>query len=154
VLEIGFGTGAMIDLVLARTAGAVAGVDPAATMVEVARRRRGVRAAGARVRLSVGTDADILAPEAAFDRIVALHSFQFWSDPRGTIERLHTLLRPGGRLVLVLRQRARRDADWLPNPLSRGANEPEAGLALMRTCGFEARLEHRGRMLALVGQKP
>jgi SAM-dependent methyltransferase len=154
VLEIGFGTGAMIQLILAHTGGVVAGVDPAATMVKVASHRHRVRAAGPRVRLALGTDAGVAAAGSAFDRVVALHSFQFWENPQATMARLNVLLRPGGRLVLVLRRCARGDADGLPNPLSRGADEAGAALELLRESGFEARRESRGRMLALVGRKP
>ena len=46
-LEIGFGTGRLVELLLGSAPGVrVAGVDPAPTMLEVAKGRRGVRGAG------------------------------------------------------------------------------------------------------------
>jgi SAM-dependent methyltransferase len=152
VLEIGFGTGRMIELMLARTRGWVVGIDPTPTMVAWTRSRATVRREADRVRLSLGGDADILDPPASFDRIVALHSFQFWPDPGATLRRLREVLRPGGRLVLILRDHARGGADWLPNPLSRGTDEPEAARRLLGAVGFDARIERRGRMVGVVGK--
>jgi SAM-dependent methyltransferase len=105
-----------------------------------------------RVRLSLGGDTDLDEPPASLDRIVALHSFQFWADPAASVWRLRELLRPGGRLVLVLRDHSRGGADWLPNPLSRGTDESEATRRLLAESGFEARLERRGRMVGVVGE--
>jgi ubiquinone/menaquinone biosynthesis C-methylase UbiE len=52
VLEIGFGTGRLVEMLLERVEpGRVAGVDWTPTMVDVALSRRGVRNAGARADL-------------------------------------------------------------------------------------------------------
>ncbi|MGH7022071.1 MAG: class I SAM-dependent methyltransferase [Caulobacteraceae bacterium] len=151
VLEIGFGTGRMIELMLARTSGLVVGVDPARTMVDVANARTTVRRADARVRLSLGSDGDLDFPPASFNRVVALHSFQFWPDPSTTVRHLRSLLRPEGRFTLVLRGHSRGGADWLPNPLSKAADEPEAARRLLADQGFDARLFRRARMVGVVG---
>ena len=148
VLEIGFGTGRMLELLLASTRGRVCGVDPTPTMLSVAKGRRAVRRAGDRVDLRLGGDADLDWPPASFDRIVALHSFQFWPDPAGTAPRLHALLRPGGRLVLVLRHHRRGDADWLPNPLSRAADERGAAARLFARAGFTVNTPGKSGLVA------
>jgi SAM-dependent methyltransferase len=154
VLEIGFGTGRMIELMLHVTSGRVAGVDPTPTMLEVARARGAVRRAAGRVDLTLGADNSLDFPPGSFDRIVALHSFQFWADPERTVTRLRGLLRDGGRLVLILRDHSRRPGDWLPNPLSRAPNEAAAASRLLENAGFSTRTLKRGRMLGLVGQMP
>ncbi|HEY2178741.1 MAG TPA: class I SAM-dependent methyltransferase [Caulobacteraceae bacterium] len=154
VLEIGFGTGRMIEILLAATTGRVAGVDPTPTMVEVARARPAIRRAGARAALAQGADDRLDFPPASFDRVVALHSFQFWADPRRTLDRLRTLMRPAGRLVLILRDHSGRAADWLPNPLSRAPGEAEAARGLVEDAGFDASLARRGRMLGVIGALP
>jgi SAM-dependent methyltransferase len=121
-------------------------------MLRVAKGRSAVRRAGARVDLSLGDDDGLDFPRASFDRIVALHSFQFWAAPEQTVNRLRRLLREGGRVVLVLRDHSKRAPAWLPNPLSRGPDEPDAARRLLDEAGFHARVERRGRMVGLVGQ--
>jgi SAM-dependent methyltransferase len=152
VLEIGFGTGRMIELMLARTQGRVVGLDPTPTMLAWTRSRAAVKREANRVLLSLGGDTDLDEPPASLDRIVALHSFQFWADPAASVRRLRELLRPGGRLVLVLRDHSRGGADWLPNPLSRGTDELEATRRLLAESGFAARIERRGRMVGVIGE--
>ncbi|HEY2480821.1 MAG TPA: class I SAM-dependent methyltransferase [Caulobacteraceae bacterium] len=154
VLEIGFGTGRMIELLLAATTGRIAGVDPTPTMVEVASRRGQVRRNAHRVSLTLGSDQTLDFPEASFDRVVVLHAFQFWPDPERSLRRIRTLLRPGGRLVLVLRDHSARAPSWLPNPLSRQPDEAEAIRRLLAGLAFEAAIVRRGRMLGLVGRLP
>lgn len=151
VLEIGFGTGRMIELMLAATHGRIVGLDPTPTMVAWARSRKAIRREAGRVSLWLGSDVDLVDIPGAYDRIVALHSFQFWSDPTRTVQRLRGLFRPKGSLVLVLRDHSGGGADWLPNPLSRGSGEPEAVSALLGEAGFDPRIERRGRMVGVVG---
>lgn len=137
ILEIGFGTGRLVERLLA--AGpeiAVCGVDPAPTMVAVARARRGVREAGARADLRVGEVMPLPWPDASFDAAAALHSFQFWSEPAAALHEVRRVLRPRGRLLLVLRDHGRRAPAWLPNPLSRSGREPQAAAELLRETGF------------------
>jgi len=154
VLEIGFGTGRMIELILQNSHGRVFGVDPSAAMVDVACRRRRVRQAGDRIDLRLGDDTLLDFPARSLDRIVAIHSFQFWTDPAATTARLVALLRPGGRLVLVLRDHSRRAPKWLPNPLSRQPDEPAAVERLLGAFGFSPRQFHQGGLVAVVGDLP
>lgn len=138
VLEIGFGTGRLVELLLARSPeGRVAGVDPAETMLRVAQQRRAVRAAADRVDLRHGDASDLPWPDASFDAAVALHCFQFWPDPERSARELLRVVAPGGRLVLILRaHRAGRAPAWLPNPISRSADEPAGARQLLIDAGF------------------
>jgi SAM-dependent methyltransferase len=136
-LEIGFGTGRLAELVLAAAPDVhVAGVDPTPTMLDVARRRAGVRSAGDRADLRLGNDAVLPWADASFDGVAALHSFQFWPDPSRSLREIARVLRPGGRLVLLLRDHARRAPAWLPNPLSRSGDEAAAAARLLDAGGF------------------
>jgi SAM-dependent methyltransferase len=136
-LEIGFGTGRFVERLLAAAPDVrVAGVDPTGTMLDVALHRRGVRAAGGRVDLRLGGDAPLPWPDASFDGVAALHSFQFWPDPTHSLREIARVLRPGGRLVLVLRAHDRQPPDWLPNPLSRSGRELDAAAELLRAEGY------------------
>lgn len=136
-LEIGFGTGRLVELLLASADGVeVAGVDPAETMVDVASRRRRIIEAAARVDLRRGADLPLAWSDGRFDGAAALHCFQFWPQPERTVEELFRLIRPGGRLLLVLRDHARRPPAWLPNPLSRSRDELGAANRLLAARGF------------------
>jgi ubiquinone/menaquinone biosynthesis C-methylase UbiE len=137
VLEIGFGTGRLAEL-LARSAPfvSVAGVDPTPDMVCRARARLSARALGARLDLREGSADDIPWPDRSFEAAVAAHSFQFWPDPEGNLRIIARKLEPGGRLVLVLRDHARRAPGWLPNPLSRSGNEIGSTKTLLVKLGY------------------
>jgi SAM-dependent methyltransferase len=154
VLEIGFGTGRMIELLLGVTSGRVFGVDPTPTMLEVASAKVGVRRAGSRVALRLGGDADLDWIDQPLDRIVANHCFQFWPDPEAAAQRLFERLRPGGRVVLMLRLGFSKGSDWLPNPIARETDQPAAAQRLFERSGFTARLERRAKMVGLVADKP
>jgi SAM-dependent methyltransferase len=95
-----------------------------------------VRASGARADLRAGEVAPLPWPDAAFDAAVALHSFQFWSDPVAAARELRRVLRAGGRVLLVLRDHGRRAPGWLPNPLSLSGREAAAAAELLRGNGF------------------
>lgn len=136
-LEIGFGTGMLAEMMASRaTAGLVAGVDPSPLMVETARRR--LHHMGVRHELIEGTAENLPWPDASFDAAAALHSFQFWPDPVAALTEIRRVLRPGGRLILILRDHGRRQVDWLPNPWSRTPNEIEDALTLLARTGFSA----------------
>ena len=138
MLEIGFGTGRFLELLLERLPdGFVAGVDPAATMVDVARSRRTIRAAAARADLRLGEAARLPWPDGTFDASVALHSFQFWPDPLAAAREVLRVLRPQGRVVVVLREHPPgRAPAWLPNAISRSGDEPGGARACLRQAGF------------------
>lgn len=136
-LEIGFGTGKLVELLLnAAPDVRVAGIDPTETMVEVARARKAVERAGARADLRVGTASTLPWEDAHFDGACALHSFQFWPAPDRDLEEIRRVLKPGGTLLLVLRDHSNGAHSWLPNPASRSGNEVEATLALLEAAGF------------------
>lgn len=141
-LEIGFGTGRLVELLLdAGPNVMVCGVDPTPTMLEVASQRPAVVAARSRVELRQGKDSPLPWQNDFFDGVAALHSFQFWSEPTVSIHEIHRVLRPGGRLLLILRDHSRNPRDWLPNPLSRSGAELELAEELLQTSGFEVTLE-------------
>ncbi|MFJ1705034.1 class I SAM-dependent methyltransferase [Kitasatospora sp. NPDC088346] len=105
VLEIGFGPGIGLAT-LARAAPDVRidGVDPSAEMVAAARRR--VRRHGARVRPQEGTAAELPWEDAVFDAVFATNSVQLWQPLAASLAEVRRVLRPGGRLVLGVLERA------------------------------------------------
>jgi cyclopropane fatty-acyl-phospholipid synthase-like methyltransferase len=102
VLDLGCGAGHGISLLHHRQPDQpVVGVDLSETMLRSAARRN--RGALARRRLSL-LRADIGSlpfRPASFERIVSIHTFYFWPNPRELVERLTTLLAPAGRMVAI-----------------------------------------------------
>ncbi len=156
ILEIGFGTGRFAELLLAQDPAVnVAGVDPTATMVETAKRRRAIRAAGPRADLRQGDASSLPWRDGYFDAVVAIHSFQFWPDPSQAVREIRRVSAPGSRLLLVLRNHARKTPAWLPNPLSRSGDEVRATMDFLETGGFEvSRLENAGSSALLLAIAP
>jgi ubiquinone/menaquinone biosynthesis C-methylase UbiE len=157
ILEIGFGTGRFAELLLGFDPGiSVAGVDPSATMMETAKRRRKIRGAGPRADLRQGDASSLPWPDGHFDAVVAIHSFQFWPDPHQAVREILRVSAPGGRLLLVLRNHARNAPPWLPNPLSRSGDEVRATTDFLETGGLDvSRLENTGSssmLLAITAQ--
>ena len=147
VLEIGFGTGALMAMLAPRMPGGLlTGIDPSALMVRQARARLERFASAVQVDLRQGTDRDVDSLEGHFTQIVALHSFQFWPDPAATLKRIRTLLSSRGRLLLILRAHSRRRPPWLPNPISRSADEIAGAIEALQRAGFD-----RPERLASVG---
>jgi ubiquinone/menaquinone biosynthesis C-methylase UbiE len=126
-LEIGFGTGKLAQLVARELKPTcICGVDPSGLMFQQTSRRLARYARTIEVDLRVGNDAHLPWAERSFDAIVASHSFQFWSDPHFTLRHIHRLIKPTGRLVLVLRNHrhiSKKVRKWIPNPITKSGNE-------------------------------
>lgn len=106
VLEIGFGTGALVARLAAVVSGGlVAGVDLSEQMVARASRRNRQAVAAGRVDLRRGGVSALPFGDGSFDRVVAVNSFQFWPSPLSDLREVRRVLTPGGRLVLGMRQR-------------------------------------------------
>lgn len=137
LLEIGFGTGAFLEIAAKEMGfGRLAGVDPSALMVTSTKRRLHKYDRGFQIDIALGDDQSPKWPTASFTHIVAIHSFQFWSDPKSSIRHIQESLQPNGMLCLTLRVHKTPAPDWLPNPLSRSGHEVERTIALLETSGF------------------
>jgi SAM-dependent methyltransferase len=103
VLDVACGTG-RLALDLARAVGpggSVVGVDLSAAMVDAARRR--VAAHGIGNAVFEGMDAEALAlPDASFDVVVCALGLMYMPDPRQALREMARVLRPGGRIAVVV----------------------------------------------------
>lgn len=132
ILEIGFGTGRFVEILLAATSGTlVSGIDPTETMVKTAIDRLIRQGLRARIDLRQGTDELLPWGDDRFDAIVAIHSFQFWQDPDRSMLEIDRVIRPHGRIIIVFRDHSKHAPDWLPNPLSRSGREIELAVSLL-----------------------
>ncbi|MCP4803972.1 MAG: class I SAM-dependent methyltransferase [Proteobacteria bacterium] len=74
------------------------GIDLSPDMVRLAERNRGNRL---NCTFKVMDAAEIIYPDATFDRIVAVQTMHHWSDPDAILRELHRVLKPAGQLVLL-----------------------------------------------------
>jgi ubiquinone/menaquinone biosynthesis C-methylase UbiE len=138
-LEIGFGSGRFVELLIeAAPRSLIAGVDPTQTMVSVARNRRRISGAASQVDLREGSDAALSWPKESFDAVIAIHNFQFWSNPSHSLMEIRRVLKPGGRIVIVFRDHSLHAPAWLANPISRSGSEVEGAIALLVAEGFHS----------------
>lgn len=97
-LDIGCGTGSL-SLLLAELGYGVTGIDLSPRMVELARAKAG--AAGHPLQFSVGDAADPRPANGPFDVVLGRHILWALPDLRDALVRWTSLLRPGGRLVMI-----------------------------------------------------
>jgi ubiquinone/menaquinone biosynthesis C-methylase UbiE len=144
-LEIGFGTGRFAEMLLSTTTGTfLAGVDPTETMVKTASNRLIKQGLGdfpgerlrQRIDLRQGTDDSLPWGDNQFDAVIAIHAFQFWSDPDLSLTEISRVLRPQGRIAIVFRDHSSHAPDWLPNPISRSEKEVELATNLLEKYGY------------------
>jgi len=106
VFEIGFGPGIAIRESARRAVeGVVCGVDHSQVMLVQARRRNAEAVRTGRVDLRLGTADHLPKFDDQFDKIYAVNSMGFWTDPDRCLEALRTLLRPGGRIAIASQPR-------------------------------------------------
>jgi arsenite methyltransferase len=102
VLAIGFGPGIGVEfLAEVLPAGLVAGIDPSATMNELARRRNRRRIDSGHVVLRNASAEAIPWPDDTFDGIVATNSAQLWRPFDAAAGEAARVIRPGGSLVTI-----------------------------------------------------
>jgi SAM-dependent methyltransferase len=97
ILEIGFGNGHLISrlLTLAEDLSYV-GIDISETMVsEAIAFNKGVS-----LDVRVGSSSAIPFSPGEFDRVLAINTIYFWSDPSRDLAEIRRVLRPNGKLVL------------------------------------------------------
>jgi ubiquinone/menaquinone biosynthesis C-methylase UbiE len=131
VLEVGFGHGATIARVAAAVSGGlVAGVDPSEEMCRMAARRNRSAIEAGRVELRRATAEALPYPDAAFDKVLAVHTVYFWASLGLPLREIARVLKPGGRLVLAHRT-DKEAARTFPPSVYRFATEAEIQEAIV-----------------------
>jgi ubiquinone/menaquinone biosynthesis C-methylase UbiE len=135
VLDVGCGTGIM-SAKLAATGRQVLGVDLSTAMVRRARRKR-----TANLDFMMGDAEQLPVKDEMFDAVVNLISFHHYPHPDRALAEFHRVLRPGGRLVLVIFDR---DSRYIT--LAQGVNrwtKPFAGKTWQKTADEALSLVNR-----------
>jgi SAM-dependent methyltransferase len=156
VLEIGFGPGHGLELILKTTpARSVFGLDPSSEMAEQALARNQTAADAGRLRLFVGAVETMPFADAQFSRVVAISNFHVWPSREKGLREIYRVLRPEGKLVICLRRALENPWPWSSPGLS-----PEAlrnDQALLETHGFHhvqfATRKQRRRNCCLMGTR-
>jgi ubiquinone/menaquinone biosynthesis C-methylase UbiE len=137
VLEIGFGPGhALQMLALSRPLGLVAGIDHSALMVARARRRLNGGRGDAALDLRVGDAGDLPFPDEKFDAVFAVNSYHLWPDKERALAEMAGVLKPGGDLLLSIRDFR---ADGRFEPPGKGAATARAAAEMLKDLGLQAR---------------
>jgi ubiquinone/menaquinone biosynthesis C-methylase UbiE len=152
VLEIGFGAGTLIRRAAQRaTRGFVAGIDVSDVMLRqaMARNRAAIRAG--RVELRVAGVSRIPYPDARFDKVCAVNSFQFWPQPADDLAEVRRVLRPGGLLALALHGRSGPDDPGM-NRIGFTEAEVRGVRELLHKTGFVCERAERAKVRFQVGE--
>jgi SAM-dependent methyltransferase len=104
VLEIGFGGGYGLELLLAAAhQGFVAGAELSDVMMARARKRFAAAVARKRLRLVAASVDRLPFDDEAFDRVVSVNTVYFWPDPLHGMSEIYRVLKPEGRVALGIR---------------------------------------------------
>jgi ubiquinone/menaquinone biosynthesis C-methylase UbiE len=142
VLDIGSGPGETVrHLVRHHRAGFVAGLDISPRMGQWAARRNRVSIESGHAEICCGSVRSIPYPESYFDRILACHSFQLWPNPYNDLLEVARVLKPEGKLALLVRLRRKRGRAGLTD------EGVQQALRLLWIAGFTADVQQRLRLL-------
>jgi ubiquinone/menaquinone biosynthesis C-methylase UbiE len=134
IVEIGFGHGSTLCAIAAKAPhAALAGIDLSADAARFAARRCKIGAD--RIDLRAGDSAQLPWPDASFDKAYSVHTIYFWTDPQQNLSEVRRVLRPGGRLVLGLRERSPAAVASFPAPVYRFYSDDEL-VALLQASDF------------------
>jgi ubiquinone/menaquinone biosynthesis C-methylase UbiE len=149
LLDVGFGGGLMLRDALRRLPdGFVAGIEISEPMLKLARTTFRADLEAGRLEIHQGSVSAIPHSDASFTRVTAINTLHFWPDPEGGLREVLRVLKPEGRLVVVLRPKEYLDRIRFTSHGFTAYEDHELG-ALLERAGFgDIRIERRedGRM--------
>jgi SAM-dependent methyltransferase len=106
VLEVGCGPGvALAELARRAHRGYVCGIDRSEVMVRQARRRGAAAMRAGVLDVRLGSAEHLPQFDVPFDRVMAVNSLGFWSEPVARLEGLRKALRPEGVIAIASQPR-------------------------------------------------
>jgi ubiquinone/menaquinone biosynthesis C-methylase UbiE len=157
VLEVGFGHGrTLAEAAAAAPTTTFAGVDVSADALRVAEGHCRKWIDRGSLELRVGESASLPWVDAAFDKVFAVHTLYFWSDPRRELREIARVLKAGGLLVLGFREPS--DAARSSFPASvyrfRSTGELEELIQSVGFVGAETRSAGEGDLRIVLARRP
>ena len=135
VLELGFGPGQAIEMLVEQTAAPrIVGIDPSAVMLEQARERNRAAIESGRVRLLQAAVEELPLGDHEFSKVFAVSNFHDWQSRSHGLRQIRRVLQPGGMLLICLRRAPRRPG-WFTKP-GVTPDELTADTALLKAEGF------------------
>lgn len=137
VLQVGFGPGQALEMLARKVPlSLVAGIDHSPLMVARARRRLNGRRGDAALDLRVGEAGDLPFPDERFDLAFAVNAFHLWPDPERGLAEMTGVLKPGGDLVLSIRDFR---VSGRHEPAGKGQETARRAVNLLRELGLQVR---------------
>ena len=104
VLEIGFGTGKLIDQMAAiTTGGIVEGIDFSEVMLKQAGKVNKHNISNGKVRLQRGECKTLPYENESFNKLCSINTLYFWKDPDKYFLEMFRVIRPGGIIAIGFR---------------------------------------------------
>lgn len=105
ILDLGFGGGLSFEPLLDRGA-SVAGVDRATDVVAAARRNHRGAIESGRLEVTQGEVSRLPFEDASFDGVLTVNTIYFWPGLDAAMSEVRRVLKPGGRVVVAIRDPA------------------------------------------------
>ncbi|MCQ4118927.1 class I SAM-dependent methyltransferase [Rhodococcus tibetensis] len=102
VLDIGCGSGMALEMISRRTSGKLMGVDYSDVMVEQTLQRNRTEVTSQRLTAEIATADQLPCADESFDLALAIETVYFWPDIMAGLREMHRILRPGGRVGIVV----------------------------------------------------
>ena len=107
ILEIGFGTGKLIDEMAKQIDhGHIEGVDFSETMVSIAQKRNKKHIARGKVKIVRGNFDEMSFNKEGFNKICSVNTIYFWPEPEYTAKKIANILKTGGKFVAAFEDMA------------------------------------------------
>lgn len=135
VVEIGFGGGDLLRMVLDAPVERVVGVDISDAMVKRAARRFRADIASGRLQLALGSAESLPVGDGEAHRLCSVNNIYFWEEPEDVVEEFARVLARGGKAVVCLETPASLRA-WPGHRYGFQLHEPDDVAAMLTRSGF------------------
>jgi ubiquinone/menaquinone biosynthesis C-methylase UbiE len=140
VLEIGFGGGATLDLLMEYSP-FVAGLDRSPDVIRRTRSRFAEAVKAGRADFREGNVEAMPFESASFEKVITVNTVYFWQSLEVGLAEIYRVLAPGGRAVIGFVTREKMEAMRLPADIFT-PRDPDDVVESLRRCGFNrVRLE-------------